>query len=171
MRTDLILPLLLLLGMQQPPDMNDLRALMAARRFEEAAEGARGYLAANPDGNDVVVARAILCSARLEGNLPPPVSNEPLKVEGEVRRPEKIYGTSPQYTNNAREEKVNGVVIYETTIDHEGCVRDVRLVQGLHPELDASAKWSIERWVFRPAMLKGQPVAVNYTLTVNFQIQ
>ena len=200
MRADLILPLLLLFGTQSPSgdpskpaapmqeaavepraslNMDDLRALLAAKRFEQAAEGARGYLAANPEGKDAVTARVILCFARLEGSLPPPNfenpfepgSSKPLKAGGEVRRPEKIYGQPPQYTANARSEKVNGVVIYETTVDHEGCVRDMRLVQGLHPELDAIAKWSFERWVFRPAMLKGHPVSVSYNLTANFQIE
>ncbi len=170
-----VLSLLFLLGAAPPSSdpnlMNELRTLLAEKRFEQAAEGARGYLVDNPEGKDAVTARTILCTARLAGNLPPPgLENEPMKVEGDVRRPEKIYGEPPRYTTKAREEGVSGVVIYEATIDHEGCVRDTRLVQGRHPELDASAKWTIERWVFRPAMLKGHPVPVYYTLTVNFQV-
>lgn len=156
-----------------------LRALLAEGRFDQAVEGARGYLLVNPEGEDSRVARVILCSARLTGKLPPPSfdnpiepgATEPMRVGGEVRRPEKIYGATPTYTDKAREEKINGIVIYEATIDHEGCVRDLRLLQGLHPDLDASARWAIERWVFRPATLDGHPVPVYYSLTINFQIK
>lgn len=193
MRGHLILPLLLLLGTQPPsgdppkpaapvqeagaetkatPSMDDLRAALAAKRYKEAAEGARGYLAANPEGSYDVVARAILCSARLDGHLPPPsFSTEPMKIEGDVRRPAKIYGTGPVYSERARQEKVNGVVVFEATIDHEGCVQKLRLLQGLHPDLDASARWAVEHWVFHPATLNGKPVDVYYALTVNFQVE
>ena len=198
MRADLILPLLLLLGTQPPSgdpsnpaapvqeaepkaslNLDDLRALLAARRFEEAAEGARGYLAANPEWQSAGTARVILCSARFAGHLPPPVfenpvepgSSDPLRLGGEVRPPQKIYGSGPTYSDKARKAKINGAVIYEAVVDHEGCVQISRLLQKLHPDLDASAQWALERWVFRPATLNGKPVAVYYTLTMNFQVQ
>jgi TonB family protein len=38
--------------------------------------------------------------------------------------------------------------------------------------LDTAALEAIKRWTFKPATLAdGRPVAVYYTLTVNFQLQ
>lgn len=100
----------------------------------------------------------------------PPAGGPPYRVGGDITRPELISNVRPAYTELARRARVTGVVILEATIDERGTVADVRVLKGLPMGLDRSAVEAVQQWKFRPATLKGQPVAVYYVLTVNFQI-
>ena len=63
-------------------------------------------------------------------------------------------------------------LIIQAIIDKEGNVTSVKLLKGLPMGLDQAALDAIKKWRFRPATLAdGRPVAVYYTLTVNFQLQ
>ena len=99
-----------------------------------------------------------------------PGADEPHRVGGEVSRPEKISGSPPVYTDNARKAGVEGVVIVESIIDEHGDVTNTRLLQGLPMGLDRAALKAVKSWKFKPARFEGRPVKVYYTLTVNFQI-
>jgi TonB family protein len=163
---------------------NLARTLMARKQFGEAAATARAFLAGHPEGATARGSRVLLCLARLEGNLAPPVSAEPREsdpsssppsgetkaVGGAVSKPEKIFGPPPVYTERARQEGIEGTVILETIIDEEGCVQGVRVLRGLDPDLDEAAQRAVRRWVFRPAVFQGQPVKVYYSLTINFKV-
>ena len=86
--------------------------------------------------------------------------------------PVKINAPQPQYTEIARKARIQGVVIVQAIIDKEGNVTSVKLLKGLPMGLDTAALDAIKRWKFKPATLAdGRPVAVYYTLTVNFQLQ
>jgi TonB family protein len=101
----------------------------------------------------------------------PPPDGPPYRVGGNVMRPEKISGKPPIYTIEARKARVTGVVILETVIDEQGNVTDVKVLKGLPSGLDQSAREAVQSWKFKPATLDGRPVAVYYTLTVNFTIE
>ena len=94
----------------------------------------------------------------------------PLQVSGEVTRPEKVFAPQPQYTDLARTNRTQGVVILQATIDCRGNVTDVRVLKSLPDGLTESAVAAISRWRFEPARLNGQPVSVYYNLTVNFRL-
>jgi protein TonB len=92
-------------------------------------------------------------------------------VGGDVTRPEKLSGPTPQYTEIARRARIQGVVIVEAIIDKKGQVTDVRVIRPLPMGLDQAAADAVRQWRFRPATLNGKPVDVFYSLTVNFQLQ
>lgn len=94
----------------------------------------------------------------------------PYRVGGEVGRPEKISGDPPVYTELARRARVAGVVIIEVVIDEQGNVTSTRVLKGLPMGLDRVAVDAVQTWKFKPATMYGKPVAVYYTLTVNFQV-
>ena len=94
----------------------------------------------------------------------------PYRVGGEVTRPEKVSGEPPQYTELARRARVTGVVIVEAVIDEQGNITDTRVLKGLPMGLDRQAVDAVKAWKFKPATLRGKPVAVYYTLVVNFQL-
>ena len=96
---------------------------------------------------------------------------EPLKVEGNVQRPEAIQTTSPVYPEAARKEKREGKVVVKTVIDVQGNVTNAT-VEGSsgHQDIDQSALDTVSAWKFRPATLEGKPVAVYYWLTINFTL-
>lgn len=101
----------------------------------------------------------------------PPPAGPPYRVEGDITRPEKISGRPPEYTVEAREARVTGVVIMDTLIDEQGHVKDVKVLQGLPMGLAEAAVKAVEGWKFKPATLDGRPVPVYYTLTVNYTIE
>jgi protein TonB len=95
----------------------------------------------------------------------------PLRVGGDVTRPEKISGPPPVYTELARKARLQGAVIVEAIIDTQGNVVDARVLKGMPMGLDRAGLDAVVKWKFKPATLKGKPVNVYYTLTVNFKLQ
>jgi TonB family protein len=155
---------------------NLAEVLLKRQRWADAAEAARQFLNdAVPGGMAVKEARIVLCRARShlpQGPLPEPEQeSEPIRVGGEVSRPEILFQTGPVYPEKARRAGATGLVIVEGIIDTEGCVTDIRVLRSLRPDLDEAAVAAVRRWVFAPAMLDGKPVKVYYVLTVNFQIE
>lgn len=103
---------------------------------------------------------------------PPSEPSGPIHVGGDMNPPVKVNSPQPQYTEIARKARIQGVVIVQAIIDKEGNVTSVKLLKGLPMGLDTAALDAIKRWKFKPATLAdGRPVAVYYTLTVNFQLQ
>ncbi|HEV2845015.1 MAG TPA: energy transducer TonB, partial [Thermoanaerobaculia bacterium] len=138
--------------------------LYRRRSWAEAAEAARLYLQeAGPGGTTLKEARVLLCRARnlLPEEPSPEVEGaskdampDPLRVGGGVSRPEILYQEDPQYTEAARQARVEGTVILEAIIDEDGCVRNARALRGLSHGMTESALGTVRRWVFRPAMLE-----------------
>jgi protein TonB len=95
----------------------------------------------------------------------------PLRVGGDVSRPEIISQVKPVYTELARRARVTGTVIVEAIIDQQGNVTNARVLKGLPMGLDRAAVEAVQKWRFKPALLAGKPVKVYYVLTVNFQVQ
>ena len=95
----------------------------------------------------------------------------PMKVGGSVLPPRKTYSPAPPYTEEARQGRIQGVVILEAIIDAEGHVRDVKVLKGLPMGLTESAVETAMQWKFEPATLQGEPVAVYFSLTIRFSLQ
>jgi TonB family protein len=154
---------------------NLAQLLLTRKHWDEAVEAARTYLKdAGPNGAVLDQARIVLCQARSHQPDDPPTPKpgpEAKKVEGEVKRPEVLFQTKPEYTIEARAANTQGVVIVEAIIDQEGCVRSTRALEGLPNGLTESALRALRIWVFRPATLAGKPVKVYYVLSVNFRTQ
>lgn len=105
---------------------------------------------------------------------PPPIwggAGQPFRVGGEVTAPIKLAGETPNYTEEARHDRIQGVVILEAIIDVQGNVVNVRVLKGLPLGLTETAALAIQEWRFRPALRNGAPVPVFYNLTVRFSLQ
>jgi len=89
---------------------------------------------------------------------------------GDVVAPRILFQVQPRYPSAARLVKVEGIVIIEAVIDASGQIRDARVLRG-HPLLDEAALEALRRWRFEPGRLNGRPVAVYFTLTVNFRLR
>jgi protein TonB len=96
---------------------------------------------------------------------------DPLRVGGEVTPPEIVSRVEPKYTEVARRARITGVVILEAVIDRRGSVVGTRVLKGLPMGLDQAAIDAVSQWKFRPATLGGNPVAVYFTVTVNFRLK
>ncbi|HZF13332.1 MAG TPA: energy transducer TonB [Thermoanaerobaculia bacterium] len=70
-----------------------------------------------------------------------------------------------------RDRRIRGTPIYEATITAKGDVANIRVIRSGSPEIDAAVIAALRQWKFRPAIRKGKPVAVYYTLAVNIDLQ
>ena len=98
-----------------------------------------------------------------------PQEDSVLRVGGEVSKPERLTGMDPKYTEAARRARIQGVVILEAIIDREGRVGSTRVLKGLPMGLDQEAIDAVNQWTFKPATRGGEPVAVYFTLIVEFK--
>ena len=94
-----------------------------------------------------------------------------LHLRADIKPPVKLFGPQPGYTEEARQARVQGVVILQAIIDALGNVTQVRVLKGLPEGLAESAVATVQTWRFEPAVLDGAPVPVYYNFTVNFSLQ
>jgi TonB family protein len=93
-----------------------------------------------------------------------------LRVGGDVKAPVVIRRVEPVYSEEARKERISGIVILEALIDKSGMVKDAVVLKGLPDGLSDSALNALKQWQFQPATLNGEPVDVIFNLTFNFKI-
>jgi TonB family protein len=66
-----------------------------------------------------------------------------------------------QYTSEAREQGLEGVVVFDLVVDEQGRVRDIKVVQGLAAGLTEAAKRALQTCQFTPGERDGKPVPVR----------
>ena len=101
---------------------------------------------------------------------PPGSAGAPYRVGGDVKAPIVIRRVEPQYPDEARQNRISGIVIVECIIGKDGRVKDVVVLKGLPYGLDQAAVEAVKRWEFKPATLAGVPVDVIFNLTINFML-
>ena len=97
-------------------------------------------------------------------------SNEPFRIGDGIRSPAKIVNAGPIYPPEARDARVQGVVILEATISRTGEVSDVEVLRSV-PLLDEAAVAAVRQWRYEPTLVDGEPVSILMTLTINFQLR
>lgn len=84
--------------------------------------------------------------------------------------PHATYQPNPEYTDNARKKKLNGIVVLSVIVTPEGTARDVKVVKSLDPGLDKNAVATVSTWRFDPATKDGKPVAMRVPVEVQFRL-
>jgi len=87
-----------------------------------------------------------------------------------VTPPKLVYKVEPEFSDEARKAKHQGIVLLSIQVDASGSVRAVRVLQSLGLGLDEKAIEAVSHWRFRPALFDGKPVATDATVQVNFQL-
>lgn len=100
------------------------------------------------------------------------VAGEPLfKVgAGKVTAPRIVDSRDPEYSDEAREQKLQGTVVLAAVISATGCVRELKLIRHLGLGLDEKAIEAVLNWKFQPAKQNGVPVAVQINIEVSFRL-
>jgi TonB family protein len=83
--------------------------------------------------------------------------------------PEALIRILPSYPDSARIAGVQGTVLLSAAVCRTGRVIEVDVVTSI-PMLDAAAVEAVSRWVFRPALRAGSPIAARVTIPVKFTI-
>jgi TonB family protein len=92
-----------------------------------------------------------------------------IRVGGGILAPKKIRDVLPVYPDDARQARVQGVVILEITVAADGSVADARVLRSISL-LDAAAVAAVRQWQYEPTLLNGVAVPVIMTVTVNFSL-
>lgn len=95
----------------------------------------------------------------------------PAPVMNDANRPAlPLSRIAAEYTEEAREARIQGVVKLSLEVDAGGRPQNVRVTQPLDPGLDERAVAAVETWRFEPALKDGKPVASQTEAEVHFQL-
>lgn len=86
--------------------------------------------------------------------------------------PTCVYCPTPQYTDKAFRDKVNGTVTLRIVVLPNGRADDVRVIKSLEKGLDQVSVDTIRTvWRFKPALgPDGKPAAVRTTVEMDFHL-
>jgi periplasmic protein TonB len=87
-----------------------------------------------------------------------------------VTMPQAIYSPEPNFSDEARKARMQGVVTLLVVVGKDGRTYDIRVAQSLGMGLDEQAIAAVGSWRFRPATLNGQPVATQIAVQVDFHL-
>jgi TonB family protein len=88
-----------------------------------------------------------------------------------IDRPvEIIFKPTPEYTDEARNARIEGTVSLELEFTAAGDIRVLRVVRGLGHGLDEAAQRAALRMRFKPAQSDGRPVDSRATVHITFRL-
>jgi TonB family protein len=89
---------------------------------------------------------------------------------GGVSNPVLVYAPDPEFSDEARRAKYQGVCVVSLIVDAQGNPQRVRIVRPLGMGLDEKALEAVREYKFKPAVYQGHPVPVEINIEVNFRI-
>ncbi len=95
----------------------------------------------------------------------------PYVVGNGVTEPIPIYNPRPNYTEEARKARMEGVLVLQAIIRRDGSVDSFKVIKGLGYGLDEiSINTIATKWKFKPGTFKGAPVDVLANIEVTFRL-
>lgn len=93
-----------------------------------------------------------------------------IPIAADVMEKQSVSKVPPTYPPIARAAHIEGRVVLRAIIGTDGTVKSLDVISG--PEmLRTSAREAVSQWTYRPFLLKGKPMVVDTTITVNYQIE
>jgi TonB family protein len=97
------------------------------------------------------------------------LSERAVHIRAGMGSPNKIKDVAPRYPDEAKDKRIQGIVILEAIIDAEGNVTHVRVLRSI-PALDQAAIDAVKQWKYEPTLMDGVPVPIVMTVTVGFAL-
>jgi periplasmic protein TonB len=95
----------------------------------------------------------------------------PYVVGGGVKAPVLLFDPKPNYTEEARKARIEGVVLLQLVVRKDGSTDSFKVLRGLGYNLDESAISTINnKWRFKPGTKSGVPVDVQILVEVSFRL-
>jgi periplasmic protein TonB len=91
-------------------------------------------------------------------------------VGGGVSPPRQIYAPEPEFSEEARKAKYQGVCTLGLIVGADGRPSNIRVLSSLGMGLDEKAIEAVKNWKFEPAMKDGHPVRVEIAVEVDFHL-
>lgn len=114
-----------------------------------------------------------LCVVALLAPLAAVGQNDRVYKIGEpgVQPPRVLTKVEPQYTEAARDSKIEGRTTLRMIVNQQGRAEDMKVVRSVDEGLDENAMTAVSQWQFAPATRDGKPVRVWATIEVNFHLK
>lgn len=84
-------------------------------------------------------------------------------------RPVPIFAPIPEYTPQAIEHEIEGLISVRCVLGTDGLVRECKVLKSL-PFMDRVVVETLEKRKYKPVMVQGQPVEVNYTFNLRLTL-
>lgn len=92
-------------------------------------------------------------------------------VGDSVKAPQVLQQPKPSYTEEAREAKIEGIVMVGAVIQKNGSVGQIKILKGLGYGLDERVVNTLSKqWKFKPGTLNDEPVDVSVVMEVSFRL-
>jgi protein TonB len=92
------------------------------------------------------------------------------KVGGSVLAPRPLTTPDPDYTEPARQAKLQGMCVLGLIVGADGKPRDIHVIRKLGLGLDEKAIIAVNQWTFAPATKDGTAVPVQISVQVSFKL-
>jgi TonB family protein len=135
---------------------DDVKAAVAAAVAQWRFQPATDALGPVPSGGTMV----LRCTT----------PGETMFADVENTMPSVVYKVDPEYSQKARQAKINGSVTASLFVETDGTPSAIRIVKGIGDGLDEEAVYGIMQWRFQPATRNGKPHRQAATVNVNFRI-
>jgi len=99
----------------------------------------------------------------------PKVTLNRVRVSAGVVEGNLIHKVVPLYPPLAKTARIQGTVVLHAIISKQGNVENLNVISG-HPMLMPAAVEAVKQWKYKPYILNGEPVEVETTVTVNFNL-
>ena len=114
--------------------------------------------------------RAVTPGGPDPGCAAPDVSARPGRCP--VTEPKAIKKVNPVYPAEAKQAKLEGLVVLECLLDTAGRVKSTKAIRGEPMGLTEAAVAAVTQWEFEPAKdASGKPVEVLFTVTLRFALR
>jgi TonB family protein len=95
---------------------------------------------------------------------------DPVEQMNASMRPTILYREKAQYTQEAKDNKVEGTVVLSVVFGADGQIGEVKVIRGLPHGLTQKAIEAASKIRFEPAMKDGKPVSVRRMLEYSFKL-
>ena len=92
------------------------------------------------------------------------------RIRARLTPPVPLVKIDPEYSDEARRARIQGVVVLGIEVDTTGAVRHITVIRSLGLGLDEKAIEAVSRWKFRPGTIDGKPAVVSAQVEVNFRL-
>lgn len=94
-----------------------------------------------------------------------------LRLPPGSRPPRPLYRPNPEYSEQARRKRIQGVVLISLTVDEQGRPTNLHIEKSLGYGLDEKALDCVSQYRFHPATQPdGTPIPAHITIEINFRL-
>jgi TonB family protein len=91
------------------------------------------------------------------------------RISGGVAAGNILTKVQPVYPPDAKAQGISGTVVLRAIIGTDGAIQELTPIAG-NELLQKAALDAVRQWTYKPYLLNGNPVAVDTTITVNFNL-